>query len=98
MPDDAAEFLSRSGQEPWDIFKRQQRNIECVAKTHEARAFDGRIDVEASRKVRRLIGHHADRAPIHARESDHDILGEVLVHFEELAIVYDAMDDVVDVV
>src|SRR5437764_880253 len=52
----------------------------------------------AAGQVRRLIGDDADRAPVHAREPDHEVPREVLVHFEELAVIDYAVDDVLDIV
>ena len=98
MPDDAAKLLPRAGKEAGHVFKRQKRDIERVAEAHEARAFDRGVDIEASCQVRRLIGDDADRAPVHAREPDHEVPREVLVHFEELAVIDYAVDDVLDVV
>ncbi len=39
MPDDAAEFLLGAGEESRNVFKRDQRDIERIAETHEPRAF-----------------------------------------------------------
>ena len=39
VPDDAAKLLLRAGQKSRDVLERDQRNIERVAETHEARAF-----------------------------------------------------------
>ena len=98
MADDAAELLAGSGKEAGHILEGHQRNVERVAEAHEASALHRRIDIEAAGQVRRLIGHDADGAAIHAREPDHDVLREMLVHFEKIAVIHYAMNDVLDVV
>ncbi len=45
-----------------------------------------------------LVGDDADGAAVQAREADDDIAREVLLHFEEVAVIDDAGDDVLDVV
>ena len=45
-----------------------------------------------------LVGDDADGPAVEAREADDDVLGEVLVHLEEVAVVDDGVDDVLDVV
>ncbi len=39
----------------------------------------------------RLVADDADREPAEAREADDDVLREVLLHLEELAVVDDAV-------
>ena len=64
MLDNAAEFLLRAGEKAGDILESNQRNIEGVAKTNEARTFDRRVDVENSGEKGRLIADDADRTAI----------------------------------
>ena len=96
--DDAAEFLLRAGQEAGDVFEGNQRNVEGVAEAHEARGFDAGVDVENAREECGLIGDDTHRAAVEARKSDDNIFGEVLVDFEEVAVVDDGVDGVLDVV
>ncbi len=46
----------------------------------------------------RLVAHDPDRIAVEAREADHDVLGEVLLDLEELAVVDDQRDHVAHVV
>ncbi len=48
--------------------------------------------------MRGLIGDDAHRSPIHPGESNHDVLGEVLVDFKEIAIIDDQVDHILDVI
>src|SRR5271169_633843 len=98
MADDAAKFLLGAGQKSGNIFKSDKRNVEGIAKSNEARAFDGGVDVEASGEKCRLIGDHSDASSAQPGETHHDVFGKVFVDFEEVAIVHDAMQDVFDVV
>src|SRR5262249_54380543 len=98
VADNAAEFLARAGEEAGYVLEGDQRDVEGVTETHEPRAFHRRIDIEASRQKRGLIGDDANRAAVHAREPDHDIPGEMFVYFEKLAIIHNAVDDVLHVV
>src|SRR5205823_5737654 len=75
MADDAAVFLLRAGQESGYVFKGDEWDVERVAEAHEARALHAGVDVEDTRQERGLVGDDADRASIHSRESDHDVLG-----------------------
>ena len=98
MPDDAAEFLHGAGQEAGDVLEGDERNVERVAEAHEPRALHRRVDVERARQVRRLVRDDADRTAAEPREADQDVLREVRVHLEEVAIVHDRVDDVEHVV
>jgi len=40
-----------------------------------------------------LLGDNTDRATIEAREADHDVLGEMFLHFKEVAVVYNIVND-----
>ena len=90
MPDDAAVLLHRARQEARHVLEGDQRDVERVAEPHEARAFHRRVDVERAGEHRRLVRDDADRPPVEPREADEDVPREVLVHFEEVALVDDA--------
>src|SRR5690348_4778976 len=96
--DDAAELLLRSWQKSWNIFKSYERDIEGVAETHEARAFERGIDIEYAGEKSRLIGDNANRAAVESRESHDDIFREVLVHFEKVSFIDDGVNSVFDVI
>ncbi len=61
MADDAAVFLIDAGQKAGHIFKRDERDVEAIAKAHEARRFDRCVDIQHTGEKRRLIGDNADR-------------------------------------
>ena len=56
------------------------------------------VDVENAGEKRRLIGDDADGAAVQARKADDEIFREVLVDFEEVAVVDDGVNGVLDVV
>ena len=66
-------------------------------RTKRARLLRG-VDVEHAGQVLRLVADDADRVAVEAREADDDVLREVLVDLEELAVVDDQRDDVAHVV
>src|SRR6266478_85398 len=96
--DDAAKFLLRAGEKAGHVFEGDERNVEGVAKAHEARAFDGSVDVEDAGEKSGLVGDDADRSAIEARKTYDDILGEMFVDFEEVRVVDDGVNGVLDVV
>src|ERR1700687_879889 len=66
--DDAAEFLLRAGKKAGNVLESDERDVEGIAETHEARAFDGGVDVENPGKKSGLVGDDADRAAVEAGE------------------------------
>src|ERR1035437_2443851 len=97
VADDAAELLLGARQKTGNVLKRQNREIERIAETDEARLLHGGVNVQASRQKSRLIRHNPNRAAIHSRESHYNIARKMLLDFEELAVVHHAVDDVFDV-
>src|SRR6185437_2752940 len=85
-------------QKSGNVFKRDQRDVEAIAKAHETRTLHRRIDIESACQIRRLVGDNADGAAIHAGKSDDDVFGVVLLDFEEVAVVNDGANRVLDVV
>ncbi len=61
-------------------------------RTKRAR-LDAGVDIEHSRKKRRLIGDDPHRATVHSGEADHDVAREMLVDLEEISVVDQALDD-----
>src|SRR6266436_6379090 len=98
MLDDAAEFLLCTGKEAGHVFEGDERDVEGVAEAHEARAFDGSVDIEDAGKKSGLVGNDADGAAIEARKTYDEILGEMFVDFEEVGVVNDGVNGVLDVV
>ena len=95
---DAAEFLLRPREKTGDVFKSEQRDIEGIAETHEARALHGSVDIKNSREKRRLVADDADGAAVEARETHDKVFGIVLVDFEEIIVVHDGMNRILDIV
>ena len=78
------------GQEARHVDERDERDVEGVAGAHEARGLDRRVDVEHAGERLRLVADDADGVAAEPREAADDVLGEALVHLEELAVVDDA--------
>ena len=96
--DDARMFLFGSRLVSGGVHQGDDRQVERVAQTHESCHFFGGIHVEDARVDVRLVGHNADRMPVHAGESHHCGACEQLVHLHEFAVVHDAADHVEHVV
>ena len=72
--------------------------VEGVAEAYEAGALARGVAVEHAGHGLGLVGDDADAHAAHVGEADDEVLGEVLMHFEELAVVDDGVDDVFHVV
>ena len=83
VADDAAVFLVDARQEAWHVHEGHERDVETVAKAHEARGFRAGVDVEHAGQYRGLIGHDADHAAADAREAGQDVARELLVRFQQ---------------
>ncbi len=98
MLDDPAVFLGRPGEIPRDIFQGDNREIEAVAEADKPGRFDRGVDVEASCKHHRLVRHDAYRMAIEPGKADDDVLGEMLLHLEEVPIVHDQPNQLLHIV
>ena len=97
VADDAAALLRLAGQEAGNVHERDQRDVERVAETDEARAFVGRVDVEHARLHRRLIGDDPADDALQTREADDRVFREIRHHFEERVFVEEPRDDLLHV-
>ena len=98
MADDPAPLLRRPREEARHVHEGDERQVERVARAHEARGLHGRVDVERARQRARVVRDDADGMPAEPREAAEDVLRPELVHLEELAVVDDPVDDVAHVV
>src|SRR3954447_21793878 len=72
VADDAAVFLVHSRKKTGHVDEGQQRNVEGVAGTHEARGLLGALDVEHTGEHQRLVADDANRMTVDTAESAHD--------------------------
>ena len=98
VADDPAPLLRGAGQEAGHVDEGDERDVERVARADEARRLDRRVDVEHAGERARLVADDADRVAAEPREAADDVLGEALVHLEELAVVDDLRDHLLHVV
>ncbi len=98
MANDAAVFLGCAGHEAGYVYKGHDRDIERVAEAHETSALHGRIDIQAARQNHGLIGHHTDRAALHAHEAHHDVAGKVRLDLEKITLIGHLLDQLTNVV
>ena len=93
MNDDAAVLLIGAGEKTRNILEYEQRNVERIAETDEARALAGCVDVENAGQEGRLIGDDANRVPVEPDESDDEIARVLLMNFEKVAFIGDDIND-----
>ncbi len=98
MTDDPAPLLRRSREEPRHVDERDERDVEGVARADEAGCLHRGVDVEHARERSGLVPDDAHGVTAEPREPADDVLGPVRVHFEELAVVDDTLDDALHVV
>src|SRR5258708_27736801 len=86
MLDDPAPLLLRTRQKSRHVLKRNERNIERIAESHESRSLHRSIDVQHPREKRGLAGNDADGPSIKPRKAYNEILREVLVNLEKIFV------------
>src|SRR5437763_2382685 len=96
--DDPAVLLRHAREEAGDVLEGDQRDVERVAEADEARALEGRRDVEHAGEHGGLVGDDADRAAAQPGEPDEQIAPVVAMHLEKVTVVHDPTDHVVHVV
>ena len=100
VPDDAPPLLAGPREESRYVDKSQDWYVEGVAEADEPSGLDRGIDVEATGKHLRLIGHDSDGVPAQSAEADDYVVREVCLNFKEGAVVehlLDGSDDIVRV-
>src|SRR6266478_10211029 len=98
MLDDPAPLLLRTRQKSRHVLKRNERNIERIAESHEARSLHRSIDVQHPREERGLVGDDSDGPSIKPRKAYNEILREVLVDLEKIIVVGYGLNHVLHVV
>ena len=98
MLDQAAVFLRGAGQKAGHVDEGDDRDVEGVAKAHEARRLAAGVAVEHAGQHHRLIGDHAHGAAGNAAQPNDDVAGEGFGQFEEIALVQNFEDQFLDVV
>ena len=98
MVDDAVVLLAGAGQEAGHVDEGHQRDVEGVAEAHEAGALARSVAVEHAGHGLGLVGDDTHAGAAHVGEADHEVLGKVFMHFEELAVVDDGVDDIFHIV
>ena len=68
VADDPAVLLVGTRQEPGHVDERDERDVERVARAHEARRLLRRVDVEHAREHLRLVADDADAVAVEPRE------------------------------
>ena len=98
MQDHTIVFLSGSRQETRYIDQTYNRNIECIAETHETSSLAGSITVENTGQIFRLVSDNTDRLSIEAGKTDDDIFSIISLYFQKFTIIDNSTDYFVHVV
>ena len=98
MQDDGIVLLTCSGKESGNIDERHDGNVECVAEADEASALAAAVAIEHACKLLGLVGNDADALTVEAGKADDDVLCEVRLNLEELAVIDDAGNYLIHVV
>jgi hypothetical protein len=91
-------LLRDAGQKSRNILERHDRDVEGIAEANEARGLERCVDVEDTGEYRRLIRDDADAETAEVGESADDVAGVLALHFIELGVIDDTLDDFVHVV
>ena len=83
MPDDSVVLLSYSREKSGHVYKRDNRDVEAIAEADKSCGLCGGVDIQASSKHLRLVGHHSNAAPVEPGKTDDDVLCEMFLHFEK---------------
>ena len=94
VTDDPIVLLVNAREESRNIDKCDEGNVEGIAEPDEAGSFLRGFNVEGASQVGGLVADNPDCVAVHPRKADQHVLGEMFVHFEELAVVDDGLDDV----
>src|SRR5262249_62090458 len=87
LGNDAAIFLVRGGKKSGNVPEGDERDVEAIAEAHKAPAFNRSVDVQHAGQKCGLVGYDAHRPPVEPGKPDDDVLGVMLMHFEEVAVV-----------
>ena len=88
----AAPFQVFAGVKTRRVNQGHDRQVECVAKRHEARRFLRCLNVERARQSQRLVGHNAHRAPADGGQRGDHIVGPAGAQFKVRAVVDDRLN------
>ena len=80
-------LLTCTRKESRNVNKRHDRNIESIAETNETCCLTACIYVEYTSISCRLISYDTNALTIETCKADDDVLGELRLNLEELAIV-----------
>src|SRR5690606_13978325 len=87
VKNNATVLLVDSGQKPWYVHERDERDVECVTEADETRCFTASINIEHARKDGGLVCHYTDRIAIDACESGQNFGRESRGELIEIATV-----------
>ena len=91
-------LLRGAGQEAGHVDKGQNRDFEGIAKTHEARCFLRRVNIEHARKHHWLVRDHPNCASFNAAKTADDIRRMRWLNLKEVAFVQHLTNDFVHII
>ena len=98
VQDNSVVLLTCTRQESWNVNQRYDRNIEGVAETNETCTLTAGVNVEHTCVASRLVGYDTYALTVEASETYDDVLSELRLYLEELAIIGNSSDNLVHIV
>ena len=98
MADDATVLLIAAGQECRNVHQRNQRDVEAIAETDEARPFVGGVDFKCPCRHLALVGNNADGFTGKSGKADHQVLRIVTLHFKKAVFVHKGVNHFMHVI
>ncbi len=98
VQDDAAVLLAGAGQEAGHIHQRHDGDVEGVAETDKTGTLAGSVDVQHTSQILGLVGHNTHGHTVETGEADDEVRGIQRLDFQELAVVHNAVDDILHVI
>ena len=96
--DNPAVFLGGPGEISGDILKSDDRDVEAVAGPDEPGSLNRGVDIQTAGQHHGLVGNNPHGLAVQPREADEDVLREMFLHLEEIALINDHPDEFFHVV
>ena len=98
MADNAVVFLLRARHVTRNVDEREDRNIEAIAEAHKACCLVTSVHIQRTGEALRLVSDNTHNVTVEASKTDHNVLCEFRLDFEEGILVGKASDHVTNVV
>ena len=98
MNDNTIVLLLRTWQEAGHINQSYDGDVERITEPDKTSGFSGSINIQHAGQIFRLIGNDTHAHTVKFGKAYHNVLGIAAMHFQELSIISNAVNDVFNVV